>query len=150
MIACEETNFGFETERHLVLEPDVRKSSLVEKARTDSDAFGYLFRLHYDEIFSYCARRVFDRGVAEDITSAAFLKVVKNFPRFQGGLRSFRCWLYRIATNEVNSYLRKKMRDEKALEAAARQPEKSIPQAMESNADTRAVLKEAVLGLKPK
>ena len=133
----------------MAIDPAKLKKSLVEKARTDSAAFAYLFRLHYDEIFQYCARRLFDRGAAEDVTSAVFLKMVKNFPRFRGSLRSFRGWLYKIATNEVNSYLRKGLRHEKALRAVAYEGT-AAGNATDSNAEKLALLKEGLLSLKPK
>jgi RNA polymerase sigma-70 factor (ECF subfamily) len=89
---------------------------LIEAARTDKLAFSALFRRHYDEIYRHCARRLPDRGTAEDVTSQVFLKMVKNFDSFTGDEVGFRCWLFRIACNEINSYYRTSARHSKAMD----------------------------------
>jgi RNA polymerase sigma-70 factor (ECF subfamily) len=89
---------------------------LIEQARTDKSAFAALFRRHYDEIYRYCARRLPSAAVAEDITSQVFLKMVKTFSNFMGDEKAFRCWLFRIACNEINSHYRKAGRQTKAYE----------------------------------
>ena len=150
MIACRYEQFDIEMEPALEIDPARLKKSLVEKARTDSAAFAYLFRLHYDEIFRYCARRLFDRAAAEDVTSAVFLKMVGNFSRFRGSLRAFRGWLYKIATNEVNSYLRKSFRHQKMLSDAAQISSAGGNNAGDENTRKLAMLKAALFSLKPK
>ncbi|MHC4949511.1 MAG: RNA polymerase sigma factor [Planctomycetota bacterium] len=94
---------------------------LIEAARTDKMAFSALFRRHYDEIFRYCARRLPDRSHAEDVTSQVFLKMVKNFDSFTGDETGFRCWLFRIACNEINSFYRKSSRHSKAIDKLRQQ-----------------------------
>lgn len=89
---------------------------LIEQARTDRVAFATLFRRHHDEIYRYCARRLPNRTVAEDITSQVFLKMVKKFNSFMGNEKAFRCWLYRIACNEINSHFRRVGRQTRAFE----------------------------------
>ena len=79
-------------------------------------AFSALFRRHYDEIFRYCARRLPNRDIAEDVTSQVFLKMVTSFDTFVGNETAFGCWLFRIACNEINSYFRSMGRQNKALE----------------------------------
>ena len=130
--------------------PEHSKKGLIEKARTDSEAFTYLFRLHYEEIFGYCARRLFDRTVAEDVTSTVFLKMVKHFPRFKGNLKQFRAWLFKIATNQINYHLRTSLRNRKLLKSAAEQFAGESEGHEDVNAERLAVLKEAILSLKPK
>lgn len=130
--------------------PEHSKKGLIEKARTDSEAFTYLFRLHYEEIFSYCARRLFDRAAAEDVTAAVFLKMVKHFPRFKGNLRQLRAWLFRVATNQVNDHLRASSRNRRILRSAAEQFSRKTETQEELNAEKLTLLKEAMLTLKPK
>jgi RNA polymerase sigma-70 factor (ECF subfamily) len=84
-------------------------------------AFSALFRRHYDEIYRYCARRLPDRSIAEDVTSQVFLKMVKNFDSFTGDESGFRCWLYRIACNEVNSFFRQSARHSNAKDKLRQQ-----------------------------
>jgi RNA polymerase sigma-70 factor (ECF subfamily) len=96
--------------------------SLVVRARTDRDAFGRLYDEYYPGILRYCLRRLFDRVVAEDVTSEVFLRIALKIRRFRGTTHDeFRRWLYRIATNEINAYLRKSRRRRALLEQAVEQ-----------------------------
>lgn len=83
---------------------------LVKKAKKkDSQAFGQLFDEYHRPIFGYTLRRVANVQEAQDLTSETFFKALKNLHQFEwrnGG--SFSGWLFRIATNEINSYFRKK------------------------------------------
>jgi RNA polymerase sigma-70 factor (ECF subfamily) len=49
---------------------------------------------------------VFDRELAEDITSLVFLKVWEHLDTFQSGTSPFAGWLYRIAHNAVIDHYR--------------------------------------------
>ena len=71
---------------------------LITEARSNPAAFALLYRRHYDAIFKYCVHRLFDRHMAEDITSQVFLKVVEKFYSFKGNQQQFRNWLYKIET----------------------------------------------------
>lgn len=115
-------------------------------------AFSSLFRRHYDEIFRYCARRLPDRSTAEDITSQVFLKMVKNFDSFTGDESGFRCWLFRIACNEINSFYRKSARHNKAIEKLRQQPQQQEQLSDDldhENQDKIDFLKAAIETLKP-
>ncbi len=85
---------------------DTDQDALIQEACGDSAAFAQLYRLHYDQVFRYCARRLFNRHTAEDVTSVVFFKVMKTIGSFQGDSKDFRNWLYRIATNAINDQLR--------------------------------------------
>jgi RNA polymerase sigma-70 factor (ECF subfamily) len=128
-------------------------AGLIEAARTDKTAFSALFRRHYDEIFRYCARRLPDRAAAEDVTSQVFLKMVKSFDRFMGDDTGFRCWLFRIACNEVNSFYRKAARHQSAMDAVRREsPDPAaVPHELtdEENQAKIDFLKNAIATLKP-
>lgn len=94
---------------------------LVVRARTDREAFGQLYDAYYPGVFRYCFRRLFVRAVAEDITAEVFLSVASNMRHFDGTTEEdFRRWVFRIATNEVNAYVRKARRRKVLLESAAR------------------------------
>jgi RNA polymerase sigma-70 factor (ECF subfamily) len=94
---------------------------LVKAARTDRNAFGQLFDQFYPSVFAYCVRRLLVRAVAEEATSAVFLKVAACIRDFSGTCaEDFRRWLFRIATNEINAHLRQSIRRRELLEAAAR------------------------------
>ena len=124
-------------------------SRLIVQARSDRAAFVQLYRRYYDVIFRYCAHRLFNRAMAEDITSEVFLRMVENFHGFRGTEAQFRNWLYRIATNAVNHHLRRMTRRISLLRAAR---EQSNNQAVdyEESPEKLALLKEAMLSLKPR
>jgi RNA polymerase sigma-70 factor (ECF subfamily) len=108
-----------------------------------------LYRRHYDAVFRYCAHRLFERAVAEDVTSQVFLKVVEKFGSFTGDEEQFRNWLYKIATNAVNHHLRKTARRNNLLERACEQANSSVGDCRTSS-DKLALLREAMLALKPR
>lgn len=124
---------------------------LVAAAREDRRAFAGLFRRHYDEIFRYCARRLPGRETAEDVTSAVFLKMVHHFDTFRGDDEAFRVWLYRIASNEINSHFRKAGRDSRLLDSLEHQPVAAAPEAddEEDNRARIALLHQSLAKLKP-
>jgi RNA polymerase sigma-70 factor, ECF subfamily len=89
-------------------------------AQMDRAAFATLYDRYYPRVVRYCTRRLFDRNAAEDVTSDVFLKVASNARTFPGKTESdFRRWLFRIATNAVNAYLRSALRRQRLLEQAA-------------------------------
>jgi RNA polymerase sigma-70 factor (ECF subfamily) len=123
---------------------------IVVEARYDPVAFVQLYRKYYNEVFRYCVHRLFDRNIAEDITSEVFLKVVQNFGRFNvNGEPQFRSWLYRIATNEVNNHLRKKVGRDGLFKRFGGQVNDDTDDP-ESSAEKLALLKKTIFALKPK
>ena len=124
-------------------------SQLIAEARSDRAAFVQLYRRHYDAVFRYCVHRLFERQIAEDVTSDVFLRVVENIHRFKGNEQQFRNWLYRIATNAVNNYLRKTARRNRLLKVACEQANSQVADCGESS-DKLALLREAVFALKPR
>ena len=122
---------------------------MISEARSDPAAFVQLYRRHYDAIFRYCVHRLFDRHMAEDITAEIFLKVVENFDSFRGNERQFRNWLYKIATNAVNDHLRRTARRDGLIINSREQTNNQVNDCEESD-EKLALLKEAVLSLKPR
>lgn len=127
--------------------------ALVRRAKSDPAAFAALFRRHYDGVFRYAAHRLFDRPAAEDVTSTVFLKALEKLHRFRGSDAAFKNWLYKIATNEANTWLRKRLRQGRLIERAASR-EAGVPLragASNDEADGRlGRLRDAVLSLPPK
>ncbi len=122
---------------------------LIAEACSDRATFVHLYRRHYEAVFRYCVHRLFERQIAEDVTSDVFLRVVENIESFKGNEQQFRNWLYRIATNGVNNYLRKTARRNRLLKVACEQTNSPVADGGES-ADKLALLKEAVFFLKPR
>ncbi len=71
-------------------------------------AFGRLYDEHFEAIFRHVLLRVGDVAEAEDLTSQTFFKALKGFWRLRLSGAPPAAWLYRIATNEVNSHFRRR------------------------------------------
>ena len=128
-------------------------TALIEKACRNPDAFAQLYLLHYDSVFLYCARRLFNRCSAEEVTSTVFFKVMHNLDSFDGTVIDFRSWLLRIATNAVNDYLRNAKRRVKVIERAVINTRAESVFVIDSDdelLEKKALLKKAILGLTPK
>jgi RNA polymerase sigma-70 factor (ECF subfamily) len=87
------------------VEPNAEKA-LVERARSDPQAFGLIFDEYYRAIFGYILRRTANVEVARDISAEVFLKALRSVSTFQWRGVSISSWLYRIASNEVAAYFR--------------------------------------------
>ncbi len=94
---------------------------LVQRARVEAEALSQLYELYYERLFRFCVHRLFSREVAEDVTSTVFLKVAGGIRSFGGQTeRDFRNWLYAIAANQANAYIRKSLRRQRLLAEAVR------------------------------
>ena len=82
---------------------------LIERAKTDPEAFGRLFETHYDRILTYTYRSTLNLAVAEELTSNTFFKALRGLSRYRRRV-PFAAWLYRIATNEVRMHWRSQRR----------------------------------------
>lgn len=129
----------------LQAEPD-----LVERAKSDRDAFSQLYRLHYRAIARYLYRRTGDAHVTEDLVSDVFFTALRTLHRFEQRGLPFRSWLYRIATNAVNNWARRKRRElRRRIVVAQREQEKiSAPDAFDS--EGRPELLRVLQSLSPK
>lgn len=84
---------------------------LIERAREDPAALSELYRQHVQRIDQYVTRRVGRTPDAEDIVANVFLAFVKSVTRshlVHMGDKPLIHWLYRVATNEINRWLRRR------------------------------------------
>jgi RNA polymerase sigma-70 factor (ECF subfamily) len=128
-------------------------SDLIQRACRDPNAFGELYLRHYQDVFHYCVRRLFDRHLAEDVTSIVFFKVMHHLSSFDGEAAGFRSWLLRIATNAVNDHLREARRRSEGIQRVVRDTRVDrgdAPGAADDLAERKALLQRALLSLKPK
>ena len=96
------------------------RDDLILRARTDANALARLYELYYERIFRFCVHRLFIKEVAEDVTSTVFLEVARRIHSFKGRTeQDFRNWLYRLAANQANAYIRKTSRRKQLLVEAA-------------------------------
>lgn len=84
-----------------------------------SPEFIELYTEHYETIVRYLLKRCGDTTLAYDLTSETFFKALKHFDQYQPQPdKPIVAWLYRIASNELNMYWRRRERYEfTALEA---------------------------------
>jgi RNA polymerase sigma-70 factor (ECF subfamily) len=127
-------------------------NDLVQRAKTQAEALGRLYEMYYERIFRFCVYRLFNKEIAEDVTSAVFLHVARGIRGFKGqSEQDFRNWLYAIAANQANAYIRKTSRREKLLaEAAGSISPADAGSAYKSQALDWPRLYAAILRLKPK
>ena len=89
------------------LGPDISELKLIRFSQHgDRDAFACLYDAYIERIHHYIYYRVYDREVAEDLTSLVFLRVWENLGTFKVGQTPFMGWVYRIAHNAVIDYYR--------------------------------------------
>jgi RNA polymerase sigma-70 factor (ECF subfamily) len=82
--------------------------ALVVRARHSREAFAILFDEYYPRVQRYCCLRLGHRHTSEDATSEVFLQVARSIKTFAGeSAVDFRRWLFRIASNVVNSQFRR-------------------------------------------
>jgi len=124
---------------------------LVLRAHTEVDALGRLYELYYERIYRFCVHRLFSPNIAEDVTSSVFLNVARGIRDFKGRTeQDFRNWIYAIATNQANAYVRKASRRKNLLGKAAA----SMAASRDASADDLSeldwpALYAAILRLKP-
>jgi len=82
--------------------------ALVDRSKKDPAAFGRIYDAYFDTIFHYVLYRVGTVHTAEDLTAQTFYKALNNLWKFRWTGVPISAWLYRIASNEVNSYFRQK------------------------------------------
>ena len=80
---------------------------LVERAKTDRGAFAELYRCHQHAIGGYIYRRIGDVHATEDLVADVFTIALQALPRYRQRGLPVRAWLYRIATNRVNRWVRR-------------------------------------------
>jgi RNA polymerase sigma-70 factor (ECF subfamily) len=83
---------------------------LVERARTDPDAFAELYRRYVTRVHGFVYRRARSADVADEITSSTFERALRALPGFRWREGGFQAWLYRIAANELATYYRRAQR----------------------------------------
>ncbi len=89
----------------MIHSPDSEKE-IVESAKADPEAFGRLYDIYYPQIFNYILRRTANKSLAEELTSNTFFKALDKLWTFKWRNLPFSAWLYRIASNEINSHYR--------------------------------------------
>ena len=80
-----------------------------KKPESKNFAFNQLVRKYQEKIYWITRKMVVDHDDANDLTQNVFIKVWKNLDSFKGTSQLY-TWIYRIATNECLTFLKKKQR----------------------------------------
>jgi RNA polymerase sigma-70 factor (ECF subfamily) len=86
------------------------EAALVERAKTDPEAFGLLYERYVDKIYNYVYYRTGNHHDAEDLTAKVFYQALNHIPRYVQRGAPFSSWLYRIAHNLVANWHRDRSR----------------------------------------
>jgi RNA polymerase sigma factor (sigma-70 family) len=73
-------------------------------------AFNKLVNTYQERLYWHIRRIVIDHDDADDVLQNTFIKAFKNLDKFREDSQLF-TWLYRIATNESLTFLKKKKRN---------------------------------------
>ena len=88
----------------------VNEAALIERAKTDSEAFGQLYQTYVNRIYNYIYYRVGNANDAEDLTARTFFRALKKIDSYEDRGVPFSAWLYRIAHNLVANWHRQRAR----------------------------------------
>lgn len=86
------------------------ESALIQRAKTDKEAFGLLYERYVDRIYKYVYYRTSNVADAEDLTARIFERAMNHIGSYQDKGLPFSAWLYRIAHNLVANWHRDRSR----------------------------------------
>jgi len=88
-------------------ELEIKIFDKVDKASTFEEGFRILVENYQEKLYWHIRRIVHIHDDADDVLQNTFIKVFKNLSTFKRESKLY-TWLYRIATNEALSFLKKK------------------------------------------
>ncbi len=89
--------------RELTIEEE---AEMVERAQSDREAFGEIYRQYVRRIYNYIYYRTGDHQETEDLTAKVFFRAMDGLPKYTNRGLPFSAWLYRIAHNLVANWYR--------------------------------------------
>ena len=130
---------------------ELDESALVERAKTEADAFGELYERFVKRIYNYIYYRTGNHQDAEDLTARVFQRALQYLPNYVDRGVPFSAWLYRIAHNLVVNWHRDRGRrkmvplDDMVLMAR----DGTAPEHLAERTEEHEQLQEAIGGLPP-
>ncbi|MBE0537978.1 MAG: sigma-70 family RNA polymerase sigma factor [Phycisphaerae bacterium] len=97
----------------------------------DNQAFAQLIDAYSTRCYGYFYRLTGNNGVSDDLLSRLFMRLFEKISSFKGG--SFEKWLFTIASNIFNDYLRHEYRQRRLLESHAEQLAAETPPRQSDN-----------------
>lgn len=92
---------------------ETTEEDLVALAQADDEAaFRELFDRFYPMIYAFSYRACLSPAQAEDITQETWIKAARSLKKYRGD-SSFKTWIYRIASNNIQDWIRGKSRRER-------------------------------------
>lgn len=88
------------------MQTEIDESALIERAKTDKDAFGQLYERYHERIYNYVYYRTGNVADAEDLTAKIFIRAMQHIGRYEDKGVPFSAWLYRIGHNLVANWHR--------------------------------------------
>lgn len=79
----------------------------LKDAKTQEKAYRELMSLYKERLYWHIRKIVLIHDDADDVLQNTFLKIFNNISKFKGDSKLY-SWMYRIATNESLTYLKKK------------------------------------------
>ncbi len=86
--------------------PSLDKSLIIVSTAKDPDEFLLFYDAYFPRVYNYIRFRCVDAVSTDDLTSIVFEKALSNFKDFDPERGQFGAWLFGIARNTVNSYLK--------------------------------------------
>lgn len=86
---------------------DEKEQEIISRAQDNPGSFAPLYDYYFPKIYNYIYHRVQNTQLAEDLVSETFYKALANIKKFKWQDRSFACWLYTIARNQVIDQFRR-------------------------------------------
>ncbi|GGW66779.1 RNA polymerase sigma-70 factor (ECF subfamily) [Winogradskyella epiphytica] len=78
----------------------------LQDSKSKDEAFKELLQLYKERLYWHIRKIVINHDDADDVLQNTFIKVYRGIDKFKGESKLF-SWLYRIATNESYTHLRK-------------------------------------------
>lgn len=122
---------------HFTEEEIVEEFEIIKQAKKDRAKFEILYNNYHEQIFRYIYQRVDNKELAFDITQQVFLKAMVNIEKYEFKGVPFGSWLYRIASNELlsaikrNSSIRTVNIDSSGLKEMAEETDENIWEAFQ-------------------
>lgn len=91
--------------------------ALVERAKSDPEAFGLLYDRHVGSVFGIAVACLNNVAAAEDVTAETFVKALRGIGSYRDCGRPFSAWLHRIARNQAVDHFRRHTVTEEVDEA---------------------------------
>jgi RNA polymerase sigma-70 factor (ECF subfamily) len=82
------------------------ESALIERAKTENEAFGMLYERYFDRIYNYIYYRTGNIHDAEDLTAKVFFRAIRHIGTYKDLGGPFSAWLYSIARNLLANWYR--------------------------------------------